>query len=155
VKNIVKGKVLSVGAALLLAVAGCTSSSTEDTPTSSPVPSVGTAGSRSLDVAFGEWAAFSDGVAVMVVAPQEFTPSEDVYAQSIWGPVELDEWDHYVRTTVWNSQDPLQDGQQMTYDVGFGIDVGEGIEVPDGVRISVQMGDGWNGEPTETFVFGP
>lgn len=140
-----------------------------------------------------------DGVAVMVLAPQEFTPSEDVYAQPVWGPVELDEWDHFVRTTVtvrndsggvmrsypfvrvaepsyvdemasqgivdeasgieevdtiWNSQPALQDGQQITYDVAFGIDVGEGIEVPDGVRISVQMGDGFNGEPTETIEFG-
>ena len=202
-KSILRGKVLAGGTALLLMVAGCTSATTEDAATSSPVPSV-TAGASSGDVAFGEWAAFADGVSVMVLAPQEFTPSEDVYAQPVWGPVELDEWDHFVRTTVtvrvdpgetlrsppgvrlaeasyademadksvefqgivdeasgieevqtvWNSQDPLQDGQQITYDVGFGIDVGEGIEVPDGVRISVQMGDGFNGETIETIVFG-
>ena len=203
-KSILKGKVLAGGAALLLMVGGCTSATTEDAATSSPVPSV-TAGASSGDVAFGEWAAFADGVSVMVLAPQEFTPSEDVYAQPIWGdPVELDEWDHFVRTTVtvrvdpgealrgppfvrlaeasyademadksveyqgivdeasgieefwtvWNSQEQLHDGQQITYDVGFGIDVGAGIEVPDGVRISVQMGDGFNGETIETIVFG-
>lgn len=201
-KSIVMGKVLAVGAALMLTVSGCTSSTEAEAP-SSPVPSV-TAGASSGDVAFGEWASFSDGVTVMVLAPQEFTPSEDVYAQPIWGPVELEEWDHFVRTTVtvrndsggvmgsypfvrvaeasyademadksvdyqgivdetsgikevetvWNAQPALQDGQQITYDVGFGIDVGEGIDVPGGVRISVQMGDGFNGEPTETIVFG-
>ena len=43
---------------------------------------------------------------------------------------------------------PLEDGQQATYDVGYGIDTGEGIEVPDRLRISVEMG------PTEAIVFG-
>lgn len=32
--------------------------------------------------------------------PARVTPSEDVYAAPLYGPVELDEWEHFVRTTV-------------------------------------------------------
>ena len=98
-KSVLKGKVLAVGTALLLTVAGCTSATNEDAATSSPVPSV-TATASFGEAAFGEWVTLAEGVGVMVLPPQDFTPSDDIYAQPIWGPVELREWDHFMRTTV-------------------------------------------------------
>ena len=174
-----KCRVLAVAATLLLIAAGCTSATTADSATSSPVPSV-TATASSGEAAFGEWVTLAEGVGVMVLPPQDFTPSDDIYAQPYWEPVELQEWDQFMRTTVTirnesgrdvptprleleyseenegqlivdeasgikeQDTDPgVQDGQQVSYDVAFGI------EDPDGA-ISLKVDDHYEG--TVTFA---
>jgi hypothetical protein len=183
-------------AALLVTVGGCTSGSTEDANGAGP----SAAASATADTAFGEWATLGEGITVMVGSPEEFTPSTDVYAQPIWGPVELEEWEHFVRAAVTvrnesgdmlglpvsfatvaepsyaeevagNSVESqsvvdeasgireapwpdLPDGEEVSFDVGFGVEVEGEEELLDLVRISVSTG------PTVTsmeqvVVFGP
>ena len=178
-KDIVKGRVLVVGTVLLLMAAGCTSSSSEDAATSSSVPSVtATAGPEGVQVpglqrvnaAFGEWVTVAEGVTMMLLAPWEFTPSEQAYAahSPSWGPFGVEKYHHFVRTTLTIRNEPpgvapgdpahacetlikegkakivdlasglverekkldTEAGQQIAYDVGWGL---IGAEGPDDV----------------------
>lgn len=57
------------------------------------------------EATFGEEFSLGDGIWVTVGEPVEFTPSEEVSAMPLWGPLALEDWDQFVRATVtWRNE---------------------------------------------------
>jgi hypothetical protein len=129
------------------------------------------------EATFGEEFTSGDGIMVTVSEPVEFTPSEEVSAMPVWGPLDLKDWDHFVRVTVtWRNESgqgvPVQwvsveDGQ-VILDEASGLeemagasleageevsyDVGFGVADPADVQVRVSLSSGFEEPPVDASV---
>ena len=106
---------------------------------------------------FGEEFTLGDGIWVTVSEPVEFTPSEGLSrtaAMPIWGSVDLEDWDHFVRATVtWRNESSgvagprgvnVEDGQQILDEASGLVDMEEMFRtaLEDGEEVSYDFGFG-------------
>ena len=130
------------------------------------------------EATFGEQFTSGDGITVTVGEPVEFTPSEGLSAMPIWGgPVDLEDWDHFVRVTVtWRNESDqrtsvhwvgVEDGQPIL-DAASGLeemagtsleageevsyDVGFGVPDPADVQVRVSLSPGFEEPPVDASV---